>query len=253
MIAARLGALVTFMALAGCGSELDLGSDLLWTARFESANFDELTSVGGDASAFPSDASITVSDERAHTGRYGAKLTINTAGNLQENAGLARSGDLPVEAYYSVWYYLPRSVTVGTYWVIFKFRMRSDANDPGSTGELFDLNLANLSTGEMTLRIYDHRTVGDIPLDVPAPVVPVGAWFQVEGFYRNAPDDTGRLTFWLDGHQLVDLRGPMAPSPWIAWDATSVAFDLTPATATIHVDDCAISRSRVGPDGILGR
>ncbi len=255
MTARRLGAFVAFVALAaGCGSELDVGSDLLWTARFETANLDEFTSApGGSTNAFPNGASVSASDERAHTGRYGAKLTINATGDLQQNAGLARSGELPLEAYYSAWYYLPRSVTVGMYWVIFKFRMRTDANDPNSADELFDLNLANLPTGEMTLRLYDHRTTDDIPLDVPAPVVPVGGWFQVEAFYRNGNDDTGRLTFWLDGRPLVDVRGPMAPTPWIAWDATSVAIDLAPATATIHVDDCAISRSRVGPDGILGR
>jgi hypothetical protein len=104
----------------------------------------------------------------------------------------------------------------------------------------------------MTLRLYDHRNGGaDLPLDAAAPVVPVGKWFQVEAFYRNANDQTGRLVFWLDGRQVVDWTGPTAPTPWVAWDATSVAIDLNPPTSIIHIDDCAISRSRVGPDGRL--
>ena len=79
-------------------------------------------------------------------------------------------------------------MTVGTYWVIFKFRMRTDADNPNTADELFDVNLDNLPTGEMTLRLFDHRSGGDIPLDVASPVVPVGGWFQVEGFYRNTQD-----------------------------------------------------------------
>ena len=35
--------------------------------------------------------------------------------------------------------------------------------------------------------------------------MPVGQWFQVEAFYRNTQDTTGRLTFWLDGRQIVDI------------------------------------------------
>jgi hypothetical protein len=112
------------------------------------------------------------------------------------------------------------------------------------------VNLDNLPTGEMTLRLFDHRS-GDLPLDVASPVVPVGDWFQVEGFYRNAQDQSGRLTLWLDGHQIIDLHQPMAPTPWVAWEAGSIAPDLTPASATMHIDDCAVSRSRVGPDGSL--
>jgi hypothetical protein len=251
----HVAALAVLAALAGCGSELDVGADLLWTARFESNDFVEYTSVSNaSVSASPtSSSSVAVSNERAHTGSFAAKLTIDTTGGQLQNVGLALSGELPVEAYYSAWYYLPRSVTVGTYWVIFKLRMRTDAANPSTTNELFDVNLDNLPTGEMTLRLFDHRSGADIPLDVTPPVVPVGDWFQVETFYRNTQDETGRLTLWVDGRQIIDVHGPMAPTPWIAWDVSSIALDLTPASATIHADDCAVSLSRVGPTGILAR
>ena len=29
-------------------------------------------------------------------------------------------------------------------------------------------------------------------------VVPVGVWFQIEAYYRNAPDPTGALAVWFD-------------------------------------------------------
>ena len=83
-----------------------------------------------------------------------------------------------------------------------------------------------------------------MPLDVASPVVPVGQWFQIEAFYRNAQDGTGRLTFWLDGRQIVDIANqPMATTPRVEWNACSIAQNLTPSTAVIYVDDCAVSRT----------
>ena len=91
-----------------------------------------------------------------------------------------------------------------------------------------------------------------MPLDVPSPVVPVGQWFQIEAFYRNTQDGTGRLTFWLDGRQIVDIANqPMATTPWVEWNACSIGQNLTPSTAVLYIDDCAVSRTRVGPNGII--
>ena len=246
---------VTVSLLAGCGQEIPVGSDVLWTARFESNDFSEWTSViGGAATAFPAPNMFETSSERAHHGSFAAKLTVDAEpSGVQANAGLSRSGNLPVEGYYSAWYYLPNTVTVGTFWVIFKFRLRTVADDATTSAELYDLNLTNLPTGQMSLRLYDHRT-GEIPLDVSPPVVPVGAWFQIESFYRNAPDATGQVAFWLNGEPIVNIAGqPMATNPWVAWDVVSVAVDLAPSVAVLYVDDCALSRTRVGPAGTIAR
>jgi hypothetical protein len=250
----------TLLALAalacGCGPRLDLGSDVLWTGLFEGNTFDEWAADGdGAALAFPEGGNrIEISSARVRHGGYAAKLTVEAVpGATQGSAVLARAGDaLPVEGYYSAWYYLPRSVSVsvnvGRYWVIFKFRQQNQ----DAIGELFDLDLINLDAGEMSLQLYDHRRAGVVPLDVDSPVVPVGQWFQIEAFYRNTQDDTGRLTFWLDGRQIVELANqPMAATPFIEWNACSIGADLTPSTAEIYVDDCAVSRSRVGPNGII--
>jgi hypothetical protein len=240
---------------AGCGPKIGVGSDVIWTALFEGDDFAEWTGVaGGSAQAFPAPPNtIAVSSDRAHRGNFAAALTI-TAGpdGVQENAGLSLAGGLPEAAYYSGWFYLTRTVTVGTFWVIFKFRTRSNADDPSTTAEFYDLDLVNMPSGEMTLRLYDHRTTADIPLDVAAPVVPVGSWFQIEAYYRNAADATGRVTYWLNGQQIVDVAGqPTGPTPWVEWDACSVGEDLTPSTTTLYIDDCAVSLSRVGPTGII--
>jgi hypothetical protein len=240
---------------AGCGPDLNVGSDVLWSGTFESGSFSEWTAVGRGAEAFPEPGDSTaVSSEQAHSGTYSAKLTIDTSmAGEQQNTLLSRVGNLPVEGYYSAWYYLPSAVTVGTYWVIFKFRLRTDANVESTTTEFYDLDLVNRTTGQMSLILYNHRTaVHEISLDVPSPIVPVGTWFQIESFYRNAQDDTGRLTFWLDGQQIIDINGQaMAPTSWIEWEVCSIGEDLSPSPAVLYIDDCALSRTRVGPTGAI--
>jgi hypothetical protein len=247
---AIVAALVAFAT--GCGPRLDVGSNLLWTGLLEGNNFDEWTAdTGGAALAFPEPANlIAVSSERVRHGGYAAKLTVDAPpGGSRGSAVLARSGgSLPGQGYYSAWYYLPRSISVGMYWVIFKFRQQ----DQDVMDELYDLDLINLDSGEMSLRLFDHRRGGDVPLQVDSPVVPVGQWFQIEAFYRNAQDATGRLTFWLNGRPIVDIANqPTGSTPWIEWNACSIGQDLTPSTAVLYIDDCAVSRSRVGPDGII--
>ena len=240
--------------VAGCGPRMDLGSNVLWASLFEGGTFDEWTSVaGGSANAYPAPNTIAVSNAYAHHGRYAALLTIDAGPDgTQANTGLVRKGGLPVEGYYSAWYYLPRTVTVGTFWILFKFRLRTDASDGNTETEFYDLELVNANDGSLTLLLYDHRTGADVSLVSPAPVVPVSRWFQLEAFYRNAQDASGRLTIWLDGRQVVDINGQaMAPTPWIEWDVVNVGENLTPSDAVVAIDDCAISLSRVGPTGVI--
>ena len=255
MAAIRAAMLLTLVA--GCDQQMDVGSNILWTARFEGNSFDEWTSVSGGGASVLNDQNIMeVSSEDAHKSALSAKLiTYAPPGVFQGNVSFSRTGYLPTEAYYSAWYNLPRTVSVGVYWVIMKFRQRTVVDDASTERELFDLNLKTLGSGGMSLRVYSHQNGGgDLALSVPEdPVVPVGPWFQIEAFYRAAADSSGRLTFWLDGQQILDLRGPTGPTPWVAWDVVSVAQSLTPDTATLFVDDCAISLSRVGPSGLIAR
>ena len=249
-----LAPLLLALLAVGCGQRLDVGSDVLWSARFETNDFSEWSSVpGGAATAFPAPPNtIVVASEHAHHGTYAAKLTIDAGpGGAQENAGFRLAGGLPVAAYYSAWYYVPETVTVGGFWTVFKFRMRTVADDPTSDTELYDLDIDTAPGGEMTLQLYDHRA-GNIPLDVQGVVLPVGAWFQLEAYYRNAPDTTGRVTYWLDGQQIVDVAGhPMSPNAWVEWNAVNVGVNLTPAVVNLFIDDCAVSLTRVGPTGVL--
>ena len=197
-----------------------------------------------------------MSTAQPHHGSYAAQLTIDTTGGAQQNAGLNRRGGLPPAAYYSAWYYIPRTVTVGTFWLIFKFRERTDPNNSGSDSELFDVGLVNNAAGELAVSLYDHRMTAPFPLSTNDPVVPVSGWFQIEAYYRNAPDASGQLTIWLFDdarglRQIYDVTGRMAPNSWVERDAVNVGENLTPTPTVLNIDDCAISLSRVGPTGVI--
>jgi hypothetical protein len=246
---------VSCLLALGCGQDLDVGSDVLWSSRFEGGNFAEWTPVPFGFGTYNATApnTIAVSSERAHQGTYAAKLTVSgTATNTQGiGSSLVQNGGLPTQAYYSAWYYLPQSVTVGYYWVIMKFR--AALGNPPTHGELFDVNFTSPSAGKMSLRVYDHRNP-NLPLDgAEFPDVPVNTWFQLEAFYRDANDSTGRLTLWLNGVQILDWQGATGLTSWVAWDVVSVGQDLLPEPAILYVDDCAISRTRVGPTGLLAK
>jgi hypothetical protein len=245
---------VVSLLSAACAPRADLGSDLLWVSTFEVGTFDEWSSQpGGAATSDPSPNAIEISSEQAHRGRYSAKLTIvASSGGAQVNTGLVRRGNLPQSAYYSAWYYVPRTVDVGTFWTIFKIRRRSVVDDPTTEDELFDVDIKSLSSGEMAVHVYDHRVAGDLPLVAAAPVVPVSRWFQIEAYYHNMQDNTGRLTCWLDGSVFLDVEGtPLGPTPWVEWDAVNVGANLSPNPVTLFIDDAAISDTRVTPAGVL--
>jgi len=121
-------------------------------------------------------------------------------------------------------------------------------------GESFDVSLRSLPGGEMILMLYDHRAPYlRPPTPDPAMPVPVGRWFQIEVFFRNAPDATGGFTLWLDGKRNYDIPSrPMPPSPAIYWTPCSITSDLAPTQSAIYVDDAAISYDWLTPEASLG-
>jgi hypothetical protein len=132
-----------------------------------------------------------------------------------------------------------------------RFRSRSVATDPSSMRPSYDINLKSLATGQLTLRVYDVVLSTDVAMIESDPGVPVDRWFQIEAFYRNAPDSTGHLSLWLDGVLVVDVGRATGASGWVGWSVANVGADLSPATVTLYADDCAVSRVRVGPAGVL--
>jgi hypothetical protein len=236
--------------LAGCGPQIDLGGSLIWSARHESGNLSEWTErAQGGSQMDTADATVGLSTDFAHTGRYSVRLG-NVATGTYEAARLWRQSGFPTEAYYSAWFYLPSSYKTVSDWTI--LQVRPGAADPTMVTLFLDVSLRSLSTGDLILSVYDHR--GDYlraPTPVPALFVPIGRWFQIEIFFRNVADDSGRFTLWLDGQQSYDLVRPMFGSQPVYFTVCNTSEELSPAASAIYIDDAAVSLVRVTPHGAL--
>jgi Polysaccharide lyase len=245
-----LALLAVALAAPACNSRLNLGSSILWSARHETGDLSEWRQGGkGGSEDDPPDTLLGISTDVAHSGRYSVKLT-NGAVAMYQDANLWRQDDYPVDAYYSAWFYLPRAYQTTADWSIVQFQV--PPVDGGAIGQLLDIDLRSLPDGDLILSVYDHRAAYlRTPTPDPAMPVPIGQWFQIETYYRNAPDDTGEVAIWLDGQLNYDLHRPFGASSTVYWTVCSKTYGLSPAESVIYVDDAAVSLARVGPTGDL--
>jgi hypothetical protein len=250
VVARRLLLLVlTAAAAPACGTRINLGSDLIWEATHESGDLNEWSQGTGGALADTPDATVEVTTDLAHGGRYAVKLTNGAAG-AYKTARLWHQDTLPRQAYYSVWYYLPRAYQTPVDWTILQFRTPTD--DPTVVSQFLDVGLRSLPGGDLILTLFDHRPQYlRSPTPDPAQPVPVGRWFQIQVFYRNVNDDSGRFTLWLDGQLNYDIQRPMTGSPAVYFTPCSISEDLSPAPSEIYVDDAAISYDPLTPRAVL--
>jgi hypothetical protein len=247
--------LSAIVALAGaggaCSTRVNVGNSVLWLAQHETGDFTEWTaeSKGGYAADTP-DTSVVISTTQAHSGTHSVKLS-NAAASVYETARLWREDAFPDEAYYSAWFYLPQAYRTTEDWTIMQFNVPPDP-DAGSGGQVIDVDLRSLPSGDMILDILDHRPAYlRSPTAEPALPVPIARWFQIEVFYRNIGDDTGRFKLWLDGQVNYDLSRPFGSNSTTYWSLCNSVEGLSPTPSDLYVDDAAVSLVRVGPDGTL--
>ena len=270
--------------VAGCGGTLGLGTDLVWSTGFETGDLSDWSAPPGTGGTFESDAgganpSVTSTTEQAHTGAHSVKFASVAAaqGSPYSPGGscLYKEGAFPQAAYYSAWYYIPAFSETLSAWSILKFMVPNGATaedaDVGDastsaaatqatalgraigTGELFDLSVLSLPGQLMTLVLFDARhQYLESPLPDPVPYLPIARWFQIECFYRNDSGPGGELTVWLDGVPIYDVKRPTGGgTPPIVFAVCSLVNELSPQSASLYVDDVAISWTRVTPRGVL--
>jgi hypothetical protein len=235
----------------GCSTQVNVSNSLLWSAQHETGNFIEWTGDGkGGYSADVPDTSVTISTTFAHSGTHSVRLA-NAAPTAYETARLYRQDSFPQEAYYSTWYYLPQVYRTTEDWTIMQFNVPPTA-DGGSGGQVIDVDLRSLASGEMILDIFDHRMAYlRSPIAEPALPVPIAQWFQIEVFYRNVGDASGRFTLYLDGQVNYDLHRPFGASSMTYWSPCNSVEGLSPTQSDLYVDDAAVSLVRIGPTGTL--
>ncbi len=236
---------------AGCAPRLELGSDLLWSARHETGDLREWSAdmKGGSASDAP-DTSLAVSTDYAHSGRYSVKLA-NAAVSAAEEVRLWRNDQFPQAAFYSAWFYLPRGYQTANDWTIMQLR-NPVPSDPSTISLLLDVDLRSLPGGDLILSVYDHRPEY-LRAATPDPAVPVPleSWFQVQVFFDDSAGGDGRFTLWMNDQLLYDLQRPFNVPGTVYFSVCNVGYALSPSDSAIYVDDAAISLTRVGADAQL--
>jgi len=236
---AGLAAVMPFTV--GCSDHAFLGSEPpWWQADYETGDFSQWQQSGTIGTNVSRDGMLAIVESPVHSGHYAARSSTNT-GN-PSYARLYLQDNLPVEAYYSVWFYIPTQYAVGQYWNVFEFSGRSDPTNANTGMAIWSLDLRHGSTGELVWYVYDD--VGSRELKPGNPVMaPIGRWFRVQAFVRQATDLTGRVSFWIDDALFIDQRAvSTVPSAWMAWSVGSAAGQM-PQPADLYIDDAGIWRT----------
>ena len=231
---------------------------LLWSADMETCDLSQWTKNNTHGGSYDSGncrrPENGVSEEQAHSGKYSMKLTIDTSvesGCRQFRNQESISGE---PLYYSAWFYLPHYFRAANYWNIFQFK--SEAGGLNDAFWVIDL-MPRKSNGSLHLilrwkgKITGPDSQDPLPgtryFDQTRMDVPIGKWFLIEAFLKQASDDTGQLTIWQDGTLLWDLNGVKTryPKGDQRWSVNNYSDKLWPNPATIYIDDAVISRQRV--------
>ncbi len=143
----------------------------------------------------------------AHGSVHAAKLVINTQHSPEVSTSGARlfrwlEPEGHSELYYSVWYYFPQRYFPNgnpPWWNVFGWKSQRG----GSSDPFFALNVANRPDGAMYLYLYNPITKTSYSQSIKT--IPEGRWFRLEAFHKCSGNNTGHVTFWQDGEQILDV------------------------------------------------
>src|SRR4029077_5306655 len=252
-------AVLACVAMAACsgasmpGTSQPSNPTALWSAGMETGDLSEWyapkTNPGGDVENI-GNASAAASNDFAHTGKSSAKLTITTLGAQESGAQLFRwdEPDRNPQLYYRAWYYFPQSFSPTLFWNLMEWKSKHLVSGVKTNDPFFSLEVGALTSGEMYFYLSDSHTKTTYAQSSQAPVpIPVGQWVHVEAFYKSDGNGSGEIRIWQDGTQLWDIANvdTRYADGDTEWSVNSYSSGLTPATATIYVDDAAISTSQL--------
>lgn len=144
--------------------------------------------------------------------------------------------------FYSAWYYIPQTVRVSWWWSLMEWKSR------GSFNAKFRIAVGNRRDGQMYLFLGRGADSGGGKWDQSIKNLPAREWVHLEAYYEKAIDQTGRVTLWQDGVQIVDVNQvSTANSSDLGWAIVNYGQYTSPSDVEIFVDNAAISTERLGP------
>ena len=250
-------------------------SSVLWKADMETGDMSEwyFPSTGPTGNygggVFNSGiASTDATTEMAHSGQWGAKMTISTPSSQESGTRLLRWME-PREnrsAYYSVWVFIPTLYTLtgdpnfGHFVNLLQFKTRTadnSRNDP-----VWAFYIDDSQPGQYYLKAgfdwggtqlagpYSGGNIGGKWYKQSVAPLPIGRWVHLEAFLKQSNRYTGQLTLWQDGVKLFDFQNVITSykncnfNSWCAdneWSVNLYSDGLSPDPAFIYVDDAEIT------------
>lgn len=207
-------------------------------APWETSFSDGFCSYEADA-GFCYGADHHIVSEPTHTPPFAAAFEIGgatRAGLVSKQTRCAREGQLPEEAFYGAWFYLPENATELDNWNLMHFQGRQ----PGvPVTNLWDVSIEERPAG-LTAYVYGFH-----PSKVyrqPEPIaVPLGRWFQLELYLKRASDATGVVALYQDGREVLRLEQLVTDDTSFGqWYVGNLADQITPSHYTLYVDDVTI-------------
>ena len=210
-----------------------------WRTGFE-AGFCNYDDEAGFCYSDP-DSGYRLVTSPVHNGAFAAAFDMSpssTSGARQTRC--VREGVLPVEAYYSAWYYVPSDLAGAHDWNLFHFA----GGRPGTMLHgLWDVSMDDSAGNGFAVFIYGALPGnGHFGQADPKPI-PTDRWFQLEFYLKRAADATGEVALYQDGEEVVRRANIVTDdSPFGQWYVGNYAgtLDDTPSTVSVYVDDVTI-------------
>lgn len=189
---------------------------------FETGDFSEL---GPSPFTNSGDAEAVVVTDPTHTGEHALAMTVTDAdsgtavrtridNDVFQDRGYSGGHNLPDEAYFSVWFYVPEYVSLGggDPWNIFQFKQTYPVTGSGYTRRMIDaIKLWDLGGDYgFTLKSnidaegnWDSGNFREWQSDEVR--VSPGEWFQVKVLRTYGDSDAGHNTVWVNDVEIFDL------------------------------------------------
>lgn len=244
---------------------------ILWTGDVETGDVSQWKSV-----SVSGEADERVVSAPTRSGRYSVRL-INWEVDGTHNAGVRLNlqgpfgpnpENLPNDAYYSAWYYIPFIFEGDSN--IFQFKQSAavewdaDGNPIGKTREMLwnaGLNWNDDGTYDLEFRTRINQDTGEwqprpVSLGIIDTDIPVGQWFHLEARYVWGRDGTGQTTVWLNDEQVWNRSGSTEANNLECldncreWVISHYLSDyqgyVAPGDSWIYVDDAQVATQRSG-------
>ena len=231
-------------ALAAPPAAQSASADVLWRADHEEGDLSdwERGDCGGQ---FSNGAAYTEHSNGTRNDSGGMRLRVpdmNTGDSEGARAFRWCEAQQHGGLYYSAWYYVPEQVRVDGWWWLMEWKSE------GSYNAKFGLAVGNRRDGQMYLFLARGEDSGGGTWEQRRMDLPAGQWVHLEAYYEKSSRDSGRVTVWQDGTEILDVDYVRtANSSDLNWAVINYGQDTRPADVEIYVDDAAIGTRRLGP------